>query len=139
MSIIHKKFWQDVDDLKITYGYVTFVNRNNLCLKKSHSTDAFVICNWGVQKRTKETEIKQVHRNNRVLQLNRKGFKPSIKREKSKINPEDLFWVNGKQYICKGMFNRGQYITYGSTKKKEYFKFSEVEKTYRYGSFVWNM
>jgi len=70
--------------------------------------------------------------------LNRRGFKPSIKREKSKVNPEDLFWIGNRKYICKGMFNKGLYITYGSTKKKEYFKFSQVEKTYRQGSLSWN-
>lgn len=139
MSIIHKKFKQNIPDVEITYGYITFVNRNKLGLEKSHSTDSFVIANGNIQERTKNTDIKQVHRNNRVLQLNRKGFAPSIKRKKSKVNPEDLFWINGKQYICKGMFNKGQYITYGSTKNKEYFKFSQVEKTYSQGSFVWNM
>jgi len=138
MSIIHKKFWQDVEDLQITYGYKTFIKRNELGLEKSHSTDAFVIANGAIQERSREIEIKQIHRNNRVLQLNRKGSKPSIKREKSKVNPYDLFWVYEEQYICKGMFNKGQYITYGSTKKKEYFKFSQVEKVYRQGSLVWN-
>jgi len=139
MSIIHKKFWQDVEDLQITYGYKTFIKRNELGLEKSHVNDAYVIANGGIQERAKETEIKQVHRNNRVLQLNRKGFNPSIKREKSKVNPEDLFWVSRRRYVCKGMFNQGQYITYGSTKKKEYFKFSQVERIYRQGSFAWNM
>ena len=139
ISIIHKKFKQDIPDIEITYGYITFVNRNKLGLEKSHSTDAFVIANGNIQERTKDTNIKQVHRNNRVLQLNRKGFAPSIKREKSKVNPEDLFWIMGKQYICKGMFNKGRYITYGSTKNKEYFNFSKVEKTYCQGSFVWNI
>jgi len=139
MNIINKKFYQDIPDVKITYGNITFVDRNNLGLEKSHVNDAFVIAKGTMQKRIKEIDIKQVHRNNRVLQLNRKGFKPSIKRKKSKVNPYDLFWVNGKQYSCKGMFNKGQYITYGSTKNKEYFKFSDVDRIYHQGSFVWNM
>jgi hypothetical protein len=137
MSIIHKRFCQDIENIHITHGYKTFIKRNELGLEKSHSTDAFVIANGNIQKRVGTVEIKQIHRNNRVLQLNRKGFKPSIKKEKSKVNPEDLFWVNGKQYICKGMFNRGKYICYGSTKKKEYFKFSQVEKVFRQGSLTW--
>jgi len=139
MSIIHKRFWQDVDDLKITYGFETFIKRNELGLEKSHATDAFVIADGTSQKRSRAVKVKQVHRNNRVLQLNRKGFKPSIKREKSKVNPEDLFWVEGKQHTCKGMFSYGRYICYGSTKKKEYFKFSQVEKIFRQGSLSWTM
>ena len=84
MSIIQKKFWQDIPELKVTYGYITFCKRNDICLEKSHNNDAFVIANGTIQERSKVINLKQVHRNNRVLQLNRKGFKPSIKRNKSK-------------------------------------------------------
>jgi hypothetical protein len=139
MSIIHKRFWQDVDDLQITYGYETFIKRNQLGLEKSHSTDSFVIANGTSQERIRTVKVKQSHRNNRVLQLNRKGYKPSIKRKKSKVDPEDLFWVDGRQYVCKGMFSYGRYICYGSTKKKEYFKFSQVQKVYRQGSLSWTI
>jgi len=139
MSIINKKFYEDIPDVKITFGNITFVNRNKLGLEKSHATDAFVIAGGSNQTRIKQIDIKQVHRNNRVLQLNRKGFKPSIKREKSKANPYDLFWVNNKHYVCRGMFNKGNYILYGNMKNREYFKFSLVEKIYRQGSFAWNV
>ncbi|MBF0225691.1 MAG: HNH endonuclease [Desulfobacterales bacterium] len=137
MDIINKKFYKDVPDLKVTYGNITFVNRNSLNLVKTHYNDAFVISGGSNQDRVKPIEIKQVHRNNRVLQLNRKGFKPSIKKEKSKVNPEDLFWVKTKQYVCKGMFNLGKYILYGSMKKKEYFKFTDITKIFKFGSFAW--
>lgn len=138
MSIINNRFHQDVKDLEITYGNITFVNRNKLCLEKTHYNDAFVISGGNNQERVKPFEVTQKHINNRVLQVNRKGFKPSIKKGKSKILPLDLFWVRGKQYICKGMFNYGRYVCYGSTKLKEYFKFSDVEKIYHNGSLVWN-
>jgi len=139
MNIINKKFRQDIPELKITYGNITWVKRNNLNLEKNHINDAFVISNGTNQIRIKSVEIKQVHRNNRVLQLNRKGFKPSIKREKSKVNPGDLFWIGGKQYICKTMFNKGNYIRYGDVKMKEYFNFSKVTKIFKYGSFIWSI
>ena len=138
MSIIHKKFYQDIPDMRVTYGYITFTDRKELGLEKSHATDAFVIAGGTIHERVKTMELHHVHRNNRVLQLNRKGYRPSIKRDKSKANPYDLFWVKGKQYVCKGMFSMGRYICYGSTKKKEYFKFTDVEKIYRQGSIVWN-
>ena len=137
MSIINKRFFKDIPDIKIIYGYITFVDRNILGLEKTHHNDAFVISKGTFQERSKIIEIKQVHRNNRVLQLNRKGFKFSIKNSKSKVNPYDLFWIKDKRYICKGMFNAGTYITYGQTKKKEYFKFSEVTKIFHFGSFIW--
>ncbi len=138
MNIIRKRFLKDLD-CKLTYGNITFQNRVDLNLEKSHVNDAFVITNGTTQARCNPYEIKQVHRNNRVLQLNRKGFKPSIKKEKSKINPGDLFWVKAKQYISKGMFNYGRYVTFGSTKKKEYFKFLDVTKIFKFGSLTWNL
>ena len=138
MSIINKRFWQDISELKITYGYITFINRNNLQLEKSHNNDAFIVANGTIQERCKIISVKQVHRNNRVLQLNRKGFKPSIKREKSKLNPYDLFWVGKKQYTCRAMFSKGKQILFGNIKKKEYLKFSKVTKTYHFGSLIWN-
>ena len=137
MSIINKRFWKDIPDLEVTYGYITFINRNDLGLQKNHVNDAFVIAKGNNQIRTIPFEIKQVHRNNRVLQLNRKGFKPSIKRNKSKVNPGDLFWVDKKQYGCKGMFNYGSYIGYGDMKKKEYFNFKKVTKIFHFGSFIY--
>jgi hypothetical protein len=81
--------------------------------------------------------IIQKHRNNRVLQLNRKGFKPSIKRQRSVIAPLDIFWIAGKAYTCKGMFNKGKYILNGNAKKKEYFKMDLVDKYFNWGSLAW--
>lgn len=68
-----------------------------------------------------------------------KGFKPSIKKGRSKILPKDLFWSNGVKYTCKGMFSKGRYVLYGDSKKKEYVKFSDIEKFYNFGSLVWNI
>lgn len=139
MSIIQKRFWKDIPDLKVTFGNVTFIDRNKINLPKTHYNDAFVISGASNQTRTNPLEIKQVHRNNRVLQVNRKGFKPSIKREKSKINPGDIFWVNKMRYVCKGMFSYGKQILFGTMKKKEYLSFAKVTKVFRFGSFVWNI
>jgi hypothetical protein len=138
MSIINKRFWNDIPEMIVTFGNITFVNRNKIGLEKTHFNDAFIIAKGNTQKRCKPFEIIQKHRNNRVLQLNRKGFKPSIKRKRSIIQPVDLFWVKGKKYICKGMFNKGLYILFGIAKKKEYFSMKLVEKYFNQGSLVWN-
>ena len=124
MSIINKRFLGDIPNLKVTYGNITFVDRNKLGLEKTYYNDAFVISGGNSQQRCKLIEIKQKHRNNRVLQLNRKGFKPSIK-EKSKINPYDIFWIGEKKYVCKGMFSYGECIAYGSVKKKNILNFQK--------------
>lgn len=138
MNIIRKRFLKDIE-CELAYGNYTFQDRIELGLEKTHVNDAFVIAKGSIQERCRPYEIKQVHRNNRVLQLNRKGFKPSIKKEKSKINPGDLFWIGTKQYTCKGMFNYGKYVAYGSTKKKEYFRFKNVTKVFKFGSLIWSL
>lgn len=137
MSIIHKRFFKDIPTLEATYGYITQIKRRELEIDKSHSNDAFIIAGGRNQIRYSPISINQVHRNNRVLQLNRRGFKPSIKRERSKILPGDLFWSKGKRYSCKGMFNYGKYVLYGSLKKKEYIKFKDIDRIYNFGSLLW--
>ena len=138
MNVIRKRLLEYFISAEETFGYVTKVKIRELGLAKTHSNDAFVIANGTSQERCKTFDIVQKRRNNRCLQLNRKGFKPSIKKRRSKIQPLDLFWVKGKQYVCKGMFNYSKYICYGSTKLKEYFKISQVERYYHQGSLVWN-
>lgn len=60
------------NNVKITYGNITFVNRNKLSLEKSHVNDAFVIASGTTQSRSSIWNITQKRRNNRALQLNRK-------------------------------------------------------------------
>jgi hypothetical protein len=138
MSIIHKKFWNDIPDLKITYGYITFLKRQKNNIIKSHNNDAFVIANGITQNRIKPIIIKQKHRNNRAIQLNRKGFKPSVRKVRYGIQPYDLFWVGSKRYVSKGIKNRGKYITFETEKKKNYLRTKEVTRIYNFGSFVWS-
>jgi hypothetical protein len=42
--------------------------------------------------------------------LNRKGFKPSIRRERYKLQPFDLVKYNNYLYRVKGMFNYGTWV-----------------------------
>jgi hypothetical protein len=139
MSIVHKKFYKDLSDLKVTYGYITQINRNEYKIEKSHHNDAFIISGGNQQKRCKPITIEQKHRNNRVLQTNRKGYKPSIRKVRSFIQPKDAFWCKGKEYRCKGMFGNGKYVLYGEMKKKEYINVKLVEKHFNFGSFTWNI
>lgn len=139
MNVIRKRLLEYFPEAIETFGYETKIKRRDLKLEKSHTNDAFVIADGNIQKRIKPFNIVQKRKNNRCLQLNRKGFKPSIKKKRSIIQPLDLFWIKNKKYICKGMFNYGKYISYGSTKLKEYFKIQEVEKYFHQGSLAWNI
>ena len=93
-----------------TYGYITKTNRIKQGLEKSHVNDAFIIAGGTTQERCKPYMVKQVRRNNRSIQTNRKGFKPSIRRQRYKLQPNDLIRYYGKEYRVKGMFNKGGWI-----------------------------
>ena len=109
MSTINKKL---VDELscEITYGYITKYNRDKIGLEKSHYNDAFVIAGGTNQKRCKVIKIKQKHKNNRKLQINRKGFKPSIRRKRYKYQPLDIVKIEDKEYFVKGIHSYGKQI-----------------------------
>jgi hypothetical protein len=134
MNIL-KSSLEDIDNLEFTYGYKTFIKRNSSGLEKTHFNDAFSISGTN-QDRSKPIEIIQKHRNNRVLQLNRKGFKPSIRKQRYKIQPKDLVWINSKSYVVKGIHSKGSQIL-GYNFKSTNIK--KVEKYYNFGSFMWNI
>ncbi len=94
-----------------TYGYVTKHNRIKQGLQKSHINDAFVIAG-GTRDvaRTIPLIAKQVRRNNRSIQTNRKGFKPSIRRQRYKLQPNDLVRYHGKECMVKGVFSYGKWV-----------------------------
>lgn len=101
--------WKLVDILECgyTYGYITKHNRIKLGLEKSHFNDAFVIAGGSGQDRTALYVVEQKRRNNRGIQINRKGFKPSVRRQRYSIQPKDLVlyqggWVETKGCHCKG-------------------------------------
>ena len=136
MSIVRWKF-QELLSCEITFGNITFVNRNELGLEKNHVNDAFVIAKGNFQNRIKENIIEQKRRHNRAIQLNRKGFKPSIRTSIYKIQPKDLVWYNKKKFEVIGIQNRGAYV-----KVKDYQKvipIKKIEKFYHFGSLAWIM
>ena len=136
MSIINKRFWKDVAGLQITHGYETFIRRNKLGLEKSHSTDAFVIANGDIQERIEAWNIEQKHRHNRAIQLNRKGFKPSIRTSVYKIQPKDLIWVSGKVFSVIGVQNKGSYVKIKGSKKVISVK--TIESIYSFVGLAWS-
>jgi len=136
MSIINKKFQQDIPDAKIAFGYKTFVDRNKLGLEKSHTNDAFVIAGGTTQERCQSITITQKHRNNRVIQMNRKGFAPSIRKQRYVIQPKDLIWIGGEKFVAKGIQNKGTYLMVENSKKV--YPTKRIEKVYHFGGFSYN-
>ena len=104
--------WKIVNVLgcKHTYGHITKYNRIKQGLEKSHVNDAFIIAGGTSQERCKPYIVKQVRRNNRKLQITRKGFKPSIRRRRYNLHPNDLICYKGKPLRVKGMSSYGTWI-----------------------------
>jgi hypothetical protein len=110
MNIIKNRFQKDID-CDLSYGYITKRNRLNLGLEKTHYNDAFCIENNNSEIiRCNSIYMKQKRHNNRSLQVNRNGFKPSIRRQRYNIQPHDLVWVGGKEYVTKGIHSYGNQI-----------------------------
>jgi hypothetical protein len=130
MNIIRWRFRKIFPDCKLTYGNETFVKRNNLRLEKTHYNDAFVIAGGNSQTKVQPIILKQKHKNNRVLQLNRKGFKPSIRRQRYSIQPGDIIWIKDKKYIVKGCHCYGKWILCTNNIKNFDFSIKKVENVF---------
>ena len=104
--------WQLVNELECshTYGYLTKKRQIEAGLAKSHLNDAFIIA--GGRRQTKCTPfiVTQPRRNNRSLQLNRKGYGRSIRKQRYALQPHDLVWYEGQLCKVKGTFNQGRWV-----------------------------
>lgn len=94
-----------------TYGYITKHNRIKHGIKKAHVNDAFVIAGGTKDMvKCKPFVFKQRRRNNRGIQLNRKGFKPSIRKKRYSLQPNDVVRYKGKEHLVKGVHCRGKRV-----------------------------
>lgn len=112
MNVIRSRLLSLFPDAIETFGYVTKANRYHYKIEKSHSNDAFVAAGGSTQKRSLERKIIFKRKNNRSLQKNRNGFAPSIRKQRYKIQPQDIIDWNGVNCVVKGMQNKGVYVAF---------------------------
>jgi len=110
MNVIRKQIFESVTNYQETFGYQTKVCRRKLNLKKTHANDAFIIAGGEDQKRSEVRRLFFKRKNNRSLQKNRNGFKPTIRKKRYKIQPYDLVKWKGKKYRAIGIQNKGYYL-----------------------------
>ncbi|MHA2270673.1 MAG: RNA-guided endonuclease IscB [Candidatus Hodarchaeales archaeon] len=110
-----------------TWGYLTKYQRTQLGLAKSHVNDAFVIAGGTTQARSRPFQIRQVRRNNRSLQKNRKGFKPAIRRQRHPYQPYDLITYNNRIYRVKGTHNKGKRVIVAAHPKNKSLSVTKIE------------
>ena len=118
MNIIRSRLLKIFPDAIETFGYVTKTNRYIYNITKTHSNDAFVIAGGYSQERSKERTIRFKRKNNRSLQKNRNGVSPSIRRQRYKIQPQDIIEWNGLTCIAIGMQNKGAYLAFMNDAKR---------------------
>ena len=109
MNVVRKKLTGQVNADE-TFGYITKYRRIRYNLNKSHVNDAFVIAEGSNQARCQPSIVTQIRRNNRCLQMNRDGYKPSIRIQRYKLQPNDLVRYNGQSQKIKGVFNYGKWV-----------------------------
>ncbi len=110
MNIIRGQMLKILPSAQETYGYITKAVRQELGLEKTHANDAFVIAGGRKQKRLSPISMFFKRKNNRSLQLNRKGFSPSIRRQRYSIQPHDIVRWQGKLLRAIGIQNKGSYL-----------------------------
>jgi hypothetical protein len=67
------------------------------------------------EERCKSIALKQTRRNNRCLQINRKGYKPSIRRVRYSLQPNDKIIYKSKIGIVKGVHSYGKQIRFSDS------------------------
>lgn len=133
MNVIRKRLLEFYTEAEETFGYETKIKRREIELEKSHVNDAFVIAKGTLQSRSKEFEIIQKRKNSRCLQLNRKGYKPSIRKQRYKIQPKDLVCINGKWKETSGTHCKGSRVLV----EGKSIAIKLVEKYFNNTSLIW--
>ncbi|WP_290704638.1 RNA-guided endonuclease IscB [Ferroplasma sp. Type II] len=131
MNIVRWKLTQ-LTGSAYTFGYITKKNRISLGLDKSHANDAFVIAGGTTQARSTVFDVTQRRRNNRSLQINRKGFRPSIRRRRYPLQPGDVVEFGESRYGVVGVHSYGNYVIIMNGEKKMDVNIKKV-KLVKYG------
>jgi hypothetical protein len=115
----------------ITYGYITSARRIELGLEKSHVNDAFVIAGGSTEKRCATKILVQKHRNNRSLQIQKNGRKPAIRKQRYKLQPNDIVFVNNKWHQIQSCHCNGTRVILAKGKS---IAIKKITKQYHFGS-----
>ena len=140
MSTIRKSIIQGLRksfDVEETFGYITKSNRIDKKIEKSHINDAFVIAGGSNQVRNGSYLVEQKRKNNRCLQLNRKGFAPAIRRCRYKLQPKDLVKVDGKMFEVVGTHCNGSRVMVSGSPKKISIAVKKVGWSFSFGSLIY--
>lgn len=138
MNVIRKRLLELFPDAIETFGYITKATRYTLGLEKRHENDAFVIAGGVKQQRGTVQNIHFKRKNNRTLQKNRNGFAPSIRRQRYKIQPNDIVRYQGQVGIAKGVQNKGAYLTFMLGTKRLVKSIKQIDLVFQHKGVIYN-
>ena len=134
MNILRKRLFERFPDAVETHGYITQENRKELGLLKEHYIDAFVIAGGTNQALPKPLKLAEHRKNNRSLQVQKKGKDRAIRRRRYPIQPGDLIWIGNKRYVSKGSTGYGKQVWVMKEGKKAGVSVSKITKVYHFGT-----
>ena len=132
MNIIRNRIVERLKNVEVTYGYITKFIRKKFNIEKSHINDAFVISSGSNQSRILGFTVEQRRKNNRCLQISRKGFGISIRKKRYELQPMSLVKYLDRVFQVIGTHCKGSRIMLRdiknisvSIKKVQLIKYSE--------------
>jgi len=136
MNVLRKRLLERFPDTMETFGYITSSQRTDLGLEKSHANDAFVIAGGTNQALAKSVLLVERHKNNRSLQVQKKGHKSAIRKQRYAIQPGDLLWSGNKQYTSAGITSKGKqvWIKQNGKNSRKSIAVSKITRCYHFGT-----
>ena len=131
MSIIRKRLLEHYSEAIETFGYITKQKRFNNGIGKSHTNDAFVIAGGTTEERATSQYWGFKKSNNRILQKNRNGYAPSIRRRRYEVQPRDIVEFDNVRHISKGISNYGRYCVVNINGKSKTLPVKKITVIYK--------
>ena len=112
MNVLRKRLFERFPEAVECFGYETKAKREALDLPKEHYFDAYAISGTPQTLLPLPIPVKWIERrkNNRSLQVQKKGEQIAIRRKRYPIRPNDTFWVGKRKYVSAGSCNLGRHV-----------------------------
>ena len=134
MNTLRKRLFKRFPEAVETFGYITSVKRKEIGLSKDHYIDAFVIAGVNSQLISTPLRLAEHRKNNRSLQIQKKGKQIAIRKQRYLIQPGDLIWIGKKRYISKGSMGLGKFVWIIKEGKKVSISISKIIKVFHFGT-----
>ena len=138
MNILRKRLFERFPEAIECFGYETKAKREALGLPKEHYYDAYALSGRSqiLSSLPLPVNLVEKHRNNRSLQVQKKGKPIAVRRKRYPIQPNDIFWVGKKKYVSAGSLNLGKrvWIKENGISTKKSIATAKITRCYHFGT-----